>query len=132
MSDDKDILQSRGIKDIPYCVPEGYFEDFATRMAEIANDSSDKQKYRTFMPYLAYAALLLVMVCTGTFLLKTFTPKNEDFDILTYTQPYPQTCTGELFYSQNTEENLSEEDIINYLIYCVTDSEMDIDAQNEL
>ena len=79
-----------------------------------------KSAYKKFIPYAALAASFLLLVTIGTFFLKSVTPSDTltDEDLVVFARIIPTTDPMAIYYSQETEsENLTEDDIIEYLIY---------------
>lgn len=124
---DKDKLM--GLNKTPFNVPEGYFEAFKAGMKPQAKKFSPA-------PYLSLAAMFAVIALTGTIILKS-TQKAPSEDIYTtfyYCDLLP-TVEDELFvadhYSRNEtspetgtyNEDISEDNLINYLIYTGTSIE---------
>ena len=119
MKQEEDILSRKELKDIRYDIPEGYFEDFkanALRYAREAAYKEEKPRLR-LAPYFAFAATLLIMFTVGSLVLKNSTSKEDFDDITAYFDIIPTTDKDAIFYSYNIQDDeLSDEDIINYLI----------------
>lgn len=128
MKKDNDILQRKELKEMPFSVPEGYFEDFKERALRLARESAGggeaeaaverPRGVRKLAPYFAFAATLLIMVAVGTAVLKKTAVPQDDLDEITaYYNILPSADNDAIYYSYNmTEEGPSEEDIIEYLI----------------
>lgn len=115
MKNSKDILRDRPeLKEMPYGVPTGYFDELRQNLMEIPSYESSKLglssiRVRKFLPYVAIAASLLILALVTIGLVQQ-KPK-EDF----YTdQQIEKEYDG---INQEFEEGLNEEDIIEYLIY---------------
>lgn len=115
---DIDILAGNPeLKNMPFSVPEGYFESFKAQMKLSVHPHSDTLA-RRLMPYVAMAAMFLFLVTGGTFILRHTTPE-EDFtqeDFIAFSAG----MTNTLYYEdmdQIAEAEIAEEDIIEYLIY---------------
>lgn len=101
--------------------PEGYFEDLQGRLSEIPARKERVSTVRRIAPYFAYAASLLVAVMLGNALLrKTAAPAEDDGWAYVSYLADALDPDGAALYDDDAwvseEENLSEEDIINYLI----------------
>ena len=72
---DKDILAGRtDLKEMPYSVPERYFEDFRSQMKPTS--AKENSLYMRLAPYMAMAAMFILLVTGGTFLLRHATPEE--------------------------------------------------------
>ena len=119
MLKDKDIFESIG-KDRP-SVPEGYFDSLKTRLSSIPSEPhAHSGLWSRVRPYLALAASFAAIVLIGNAVLKdTVRSRTSDpllgadsyADIISITNP-------EFLYDEAgfDFEELSDEDIINYLI----------------
>ena len=118
---ERDILKDSAdkLKKMPYDVPKGYFDMLGNNLEKIAAPQK-KSAYKKFIPYAALAASFLLLVTIGTFFLKSVTPSDTltDEDLVVFARIIPTTDPMAIYYSQETEsENLTEDDIIEYLIY---------------
>lgn len=115
---DMDILSnSPNLKEMPFSTPEGYFD----KLKDDLRKPQPRQvgTWERVSPYAAVAAVFVLLVSAGTFILEKSTPSvdmtQEDYilfsDNLTNTIGYihsePQIADAEIY----------DEDIINYLIY---------------
>lgn len=119
MEKKKDILRDcPELKQMPFTVPEGYFESFK---AEAAKPMVHKVSFMNrFAPYAAMAAVFACLVTAGTFLLERTTPAYQmtEEDYMLFSDNMMNTITYEMEYGdQLAEAEISDEDIINYLIY---------------
>ena len=116
----KDIFENIG-KDRPN-VPEGYFDDLKARLNSIPVESATAHPgpWSRVRPYLALAASFAAIVLIGNAILKDTTKsqsadqfygENSYADIVSITNP-------EIFYNveEFDVEDISDDDIINYLI----------------
>ena len=115
----KDIFENIG-KDRP-SVPEGYFSDLRARLNSIPGESAAHSgPWSRVRPYLALAASFAAIVLIGNAVLRDTvkSPSSDPFlgedsyaDIISITNP-------EILYNESEfdMEELSDEDIINYLI----------------
>ena len=119
MKKENDILKDCAeLKQMPYSVPEGYFESFK---AEAVRPVVQKLNFwNRFAPYAAMAAVFVFLVTAGTFLLERSTPqyKMTEEDYMMFSDNIMTTLAYEMEYGyQLAEAEISDEDIINYLIY---------------
>lgn len=118
---ERDILKDSAdkLKKMPYDVPKGYFNMLGNNLEKIAAPQK-KSAYKKFIPYAALAASFLLLVTIGTFFLKSVTPSDTltDEDLVVFARIIHTTDPMAIYYSQETEsESLTEDDIIEYLIY---------------
>ena len=115
---DKDILKELPqLKQMPYEVPEGYFEAFKGKATAKSHPSTGILV--KIVPYLATAAAFLFLVTAGTFLLERVTPEQEfsQEDYLVFSDNIVNTIAMQMEYGdQIAEAEIDDEDIINYLI----------------
>lgn len=106
------------LKQMPFTTPEGYFESFK---AEASRRKVHKLDFRTrIAPYLAMAAVFIFMVTAGTMLLEQSVPEYQmtEEDYVMFSDNIMTTIAYEMEYGDHlAEAEISEEDIINYLIY---------------
>ena len=119
MKKEKDILTDcPELKLVPFTVPDGYFETFKS---EASKPMVRKIDFRTrIAPYAAMAAVFIFMVTAGTFLLERSIPEYHmtEEDYIMFSDNFMTSIAYEMEYgSAIAEAELSEEDIINYLIY---------------
>lgn len=119
MRNENDILKdSLELKQMPFTVPEGYFEVFKEANARpVARKVS---LWNRIAPYAAMAAVFVSLVTTGTFLLERSMPQYDmtEEDYVLFSDNMMNTIAYEMEYgSQLAEAEVSSEDIINYLIY---------------
>lgn len=119
MRKENDILKDNlELKQMPFTVPEGYFEVFKEANARpVARKVS---LWNRIAPYAAMAAVFVSLVTTGTFLLERSMPQYDmtEEDYVLFSDNMMNTIAYEMEYgSQLAEAEVSSEDIINYLIY---------------
>ena len=118
MKKEKDILTDcPELKLVPFTVPDGYFETFKS---EASKPMVRKIDFRTrIAPYAAMAAVFIFMVTAGTFLLERSIPEYHmtEEDYIMFSDNFMTSIAYEMEYgSAIAEAELSEEDIINYLL----------------
>lgn len=119
MKKENDILKDfRELKEMPFAVPEGYFETFKTEAKK------PMVRKLTFMdrmaPYAAIAAMFIFLVTVGTLFLDSTTTEYEmtEEDYILFSDNMMNSLAYEMEYmSQAADTEISEDDIINYLIY---------------
>ena len=100
--------------------PEGYFEELQERLSGIPARPVRISPARRLVPYVSFAASLLVAVMLGNALLrKTAVPEEDDgWTYLSYLasalDPDGAALVDEAPWEE--EEGLSEDDIVNYLL----------------
>ena len=106
------------LKQMPFATPEGYFESFKE---EASKRKVHKLDFRTkIAPYAAMAAVFIFMVTAGRLLLEQSVPEYQmtEEDYVLFSDNMMTTIAYEMEYaSQLAEAEVSEDDIINYLIY---------------
>lgn len=119
MDGKKDILADYPeLKNLPFEVPEGYFEGFNVNLHPEKRQSSGV--FRKISPYIAIAAMFVIIASVGTLILETMTPEDERNEYISwlYTDLVPYTQPESLYNPDIVvQESLSEEDVIDYLIY---------------
>ncbi len=129
MKQGNDILKDcTELRQMPFTVPEGYFETFK---AEASKSKVRRLDFRTrIAPYAAMAAVFIFMVTAGTFLLEKSVPQYQmtEEDYMMFSDNFTTTIAYEMEYGyQLAEAEISEDDIINYLIYTgVTAEEIEL------
>lgn len=111
----EDILH--GCNKMSYSVPEGYFEALNGRLAA---RRAERSAMRRLAPYLSMAAMFAAIALVGTAVLKKVSPADDalEYEKFMYSEFLLMTEPEEVYYSQNSEQSeISEEDIINYLIH---------------
>ena len=114
----KDILNNTSLKARPYSVPDGYFEGVRKSLA-----SRDVTADRKSPAYTAIAAAVaLLLVAAGGYILGMSSETDlsqEDYIV------FSDEMTNTIFYEDEYiyADAVSEEDIIEYLIYTETELE---------
>lgn len=111
----RDILASEPkLKEMPYTVPDGYFETFEAQALQHKESRSD----RRMIPYAVAAAVLAFLFTAGALLLQN-SPHPEELtqeDFLVFSTQ----MTNVEYYDdidQIADAGIADEDIIEYLIY---------------
>ena len=119
---ERDILQEASLKKCPYSVPEGYFESLKEKAVKYSKPAPAPvfQFKKVLMTAVSMAAMLILMVTAGTFLLEKSTP-SEDLtheDYIVFSDGYFDLEMYEDNMSeQYADASISDEDIVEYLIY---------------
>lgn len=129
---EKDILQScKELKEMPYSVPEGYFDSIKQEIVRMNNSAPVQTNIWSKMaPFLAMAAMFLFILTVGTLFLKESTQEGEltAEDYIVFSDSMIST-----YYNDEqlaSAEVMSEDDIIEYLIYSGISTET-IELSNE-
>lgn len=129
---EKDILQScKELKEMPYSVPEGYFDSIKQEIVRMNNSAPVQTNIWSKMaPFLAMAAMFLFILTVGTLFLKESTQESEltAEDYIVFSDSMIST-----YYNDEqlaSAEVMSEDDIIEYLIYSGISTET-IELSNE-
>jgi len=97
--------------------PEGYFDELQGRLSKIAVPAAPASPLRRFSPYLAYAAsLALAVVLGGALLRKTAVPAEEEDGAWQYLAYLSQSMDPDGWVDPEDALQLTEEDIVQYLI----------------
>lgn len=116
MKNSKNILDKAEAKENPFTVPDGYFSDFADRVENACKKDNTARFGKSIAPLLAMAASFAAIAVCGAALIKwSLKNYNNEVDENNNTSNYLSQDAG--------GQNISEEDIINYLIYCGISSE---------
>ena len=119
---ERDILQEASLKKCPYSVPEGYFESLKEKAVKYSKPTPAPvfQFKKVLMTAVSMAAMFILMVTAGTFLLEKSTP-SEDLtheDYIVFSDGYFDLEMYEGNMSeQYADASISDEDIVEYLIY---------------
>lgn len=119
MKQNEDILKTCAeLKQMPFTVPEGYFDAFKAENARARVRTVSL--WNRLAPIAATAAVFIFLAAAGTFLLehsvRDYDMTEEDY--VMFSDNMMNTIAYEMEYgSQIAEAEVSEEDIINYLIY---------------
>lgn len=113
-----DILNTKSeeLKQMPYSVPDGYFENLEARL-RIHEKPARSGLFRLISPYASMAAAFVILVTAGTFLLQRTTEQKEMTyeDFIVHSDYMLSEGYDEEFNVIETQ--MEENDIIEYLIY---------------
>ena len=99
--------------------PDGYLENLQGRLLQIPVQEKRPGFITRVMPYMAYAASLVVLVLVGNFILrKTAVPEEEVSaeEQWAYMSYLAQSLDSDCMLPEIPEYTLTEEDIANYLV----------------
>jgi hypothetical protein len=97
-------------------VPQGYFQNLEQRLSRIPQQEVRPTTFQKVSPWLAYAASLVVLASVGGFIFrKAAQPVQEEYswDYLSYLS---QSLDPDGWVELEENPELSDEDIINYLL----------------
>ena len=97
-------------------VPQGYFQNLEQRLSRIPQQEVRPTTFQKVSPWLAYAASLVVLASVGGFIFrKAAQPVQEEYswDYLSYLS---QSLDPDGWVELEESSELSDEDIINYLL----------------
>ncbi|MBE6215854.1 MAG: hypothetical protein E7123_06460 [Bacteroidales bacterium] len=118
---DKDILKDvQNLRTMPYATPEGYFDAFKEKMTSDRGISQQK----THVPYFAIAAVFALLLAAGAFFIQRDT--QEEFtqeDYIVFSDDMTNAIFYETYEQYADADAVTEEDIIEYLIYTGTEIE---------
>jgi hypothetical protein len=137
--DNKDILQNNELKKTPYSVPEGYFDKFKAQARTYTEPKYVPVNLRSRLaPYVGIAAMFLFILVLGKIFVRpdvTTSAGADVKDIAVMTDDYEDYLVFsdlDVYLSDAGIEpdELSDEDIIEYLIY-IGATEKYIESNNE-
>lgn len=111
----RDILVEKpDLKQMPYIVPEGYFESFKAQAMD--SHAKETSMMKRLMPYVSMAAMFLFLLTVGTLFLQKSSSSDEftHEDFLVFSA-YDTEYYDEMY--QIADAGIADEDIIEYLIY---------------
>lgn len=119
---ERDILQEASLKKCPYSTPEGYFDSLRERAVKYSKPAPAPvfQFKRVLMTAVSLAAMFILLVTAGTFLLERATPSESmtQEDYIVFSDGYLDLEMYEDGMSaQYADASISAEDIVEYLIY---------------
>ena len=137
--DNKDILQNNELKKTPYSVPEGYFDKFKAQARTYTEPKYVPVNLRSRLaPYVGIAAMFLFILVLGKIFVKptdVVTSDSAAAEISVIDEGYEDYLVFsdmDVYLSDTGIEpdELSDEDIIEYLIY-IGATEKYIESNNE-
>ncbi len=137
--DNKDILQNNELKKTPYSIPEGYFDKFKAQARTYTEPKYVPVNLRSRLaPYVGIAAMFLFILVLGKIFVKptdVVTSDSAAAEISVIDEGYEDYLVFsdlDVYLSDAGIEpdELSDEDIIEYLIY-IGATEKYIESNNE-
>lgn len=124
---ERNIMYDDSLRKCPYSVPEGYFDSLKERAMKYAQPAPVFQFKRVLYTAVSMAAMFILMVTAGTFLLEKTTP-TEDLtheDYIVFTDGYIDLeLYDDGLSEQYADAAISNEDIVEYLIYTGVSEEL--------
>jgi hypothetical protein len=127
---ERNIMYDDSLRKCPYSVPEGYFESLKERAVKYSNPAPAPvfQFKRILTTAVSMAAMFVIMVTAGTFLLENTTPEEDltQEDYIVFSDGYfglEMYDDGGLS-EQYADASISDEDIVEYLIYTGVSEEL--------
>lgn len=124
---ERNIMYDDSLRKCPYSVPEGYFDSLKERAMKYAQPAPVFQFKRVLYTAVSMAAMFILMVTAGTFLLEKTTP-TEDLtheDYIVFTDGYIDLeLYDDGLSEQYADASISNEDIVEYLIYTGVSEEL--------
>ena len=122
-----DILNtlSSELRKMPYCVPEGYFDTLKQDLQRTGRTHSAEKRIRSRVAsYASIAAAAAILATSGIMLMKNFMT-HEDMTYEDYLV-HSGAMINEDYQDEITvvENEINEEDIIEYLIYTGVTAEL--------
>ena len=99
--------------------PDGYMENLQDRLLQIPAAEKRPGLVTRVMPYIAYAASLVLLVVLGNFILGKTSVSADDTstaDDWTYVSYLAQSLDADCMLPEIPEYTLTEDDIVNYLV----------------
>ena len=102
-------------------VPEGYFENLQQRLSAIGRTESPAEKVgvvRRFVPYVAVAASMLIAVTVGNWILSRTAVRDtqSNYESMLIAEAGPLYGPDGYSFLDDEEEDITDDDIVNYLI----------------
>jgi hypothetical protein len=127
---ERNIMYDDSLRKCPYSVPEGYFESMKERAVKYSKPAPAPvfQFKRILTTAVSMAAMFVLMVTAGTFLLENTTPEEDltQEDYIVFSDGYfglEMYDDGGLS-EQYADASISDEDIVEYLIYTGVSEEL--------
>lgn len=122
---EQDILQNKELKETPFSVPDGYFEDFKQEITRYAHPVVYKTSvFHKLVPLAYFAAMFAFIAVLGHIFIRNG-EVPESAEVEEYSEEYlvfSDDLTELAIHNYENEDNhivaeINEEDIIEYLIY---------------
>lgn len=113
----KDILQDKSLKQMPYSTPEGYFDSLKAGLKTIPQRQVRKVVF--WKRYGSIAAAAALLLAAGTIMFEA-THRQDSFteeDYIVFSDDMTNTLFQEYADQYAEAQQLTEDDIIEYLIY---------------
>lgn len=124
---ERNIMYDDSLRKCPYSVPEGYFDSLKERAMKYAQPAPVFQFKRVLYTAVSMAAMFILMVTAGTFFLKGVTPAEDltEEDYMVFTDGYIDLeLYDDGLSEQYADASISNEDIVEYLIYTGVSEEL--------
>ncbi|HBH08306.1 MAG TPA: hypothetical protein DDX40_02740 [Rikenellaceae bacterium] len=123
MQEKRDIFN--GIGKAAFKVPEGYFEGLKARLDAIPATPRTLTPVQRMKPYLALAACFLSFLLVGNAVLKGTTEKSSEGDLYNEFAYAALLRADEYLHPEaDTQDTVSNDDVVNYLIDSGTPAEL--------
>ena len=124
---ERNIMYDDSLRKCPYSVPKGYFDSLKERAMKYAQPAPVFQFKRVLYTAVSMAAMFIIMVTAGTFLLEK-TTQTEDLtheDYIVFSDGYIDLeLYDDGLSEQYADASISNEDIVEYLIYTGVSEEL--------
>ena len=124
---ERNIMYDDSLRKCPYSVPEGYFDSLKERAMKYAQPAPVFQFKRVLYTAVSMAAMFIIMVTAGTFFLKNVTSAEDltQEDYMVFTDGYIDLeLYDDGLSEQYADASISNEDIVEYLIYTGVSEEL--------
>ena len=124
---ERNIMYDDSLRKCPYSVPEGYFDSLKERAMKYAQPAPVFQFKRVLYTAVSMAAMFILMVTAGTFFLKGVTSTEDltEEDYMVFTDGYIDLeLYDDGLSEQYADASISNEDIVEYLIYTGVSEEL--------
>ena len=123
MQEKNDIFNGTG--KAAFKVPEGYFEGLKARLDTIPARNQTISPMQRMKPYLALAACFLAILLAGNVILSNTVEKSVESDLYNEFAYARLLQADEYLPSEaDTQDTISDEDVVNYLIDSGTSTEL--------
>ena len=124
---ERNIMYDDSLRKCPYSVPEGYFDSLKERAMKYAQPAPVFQFKRVLYTAVSMAAMFIRMVTAGTCFLKGVTSAEDltEEDYMVFTDGYIDLeLYDDGLSEQYADASISNEDIVEYLIYTGVSEEL--------